>query len=589
MNSETKICQNCTQKFVIEPQDFAFYEKMSVPPPTFCPQCRLQRRFMFYNERGLYKRECDLCGKGIITMYAPEKKLTVYCNSCWWSDKWDPLEYGQEYDSSRSFFEQFKELAEKTPQMPLEVNYPTLVNSEYINHASTAKNCYLIYTADECENVLYSEVLAHDKDSMDVTMCGGLELCYQLINSGPGFRMFYSEDCENCQEVYFSKDLSGCNNCFGCVGLRKKSYCIFNEQYTKEEYQRKLKEFGVDSYKNVEALRQQALAFWKKYPHKFAHTLRNLNVTGDYIYSSKNAKDMYVVHEGAEDCRYCGILTMPPAKDCYDYNIWGNGAQRVYECIIVGEAADTIKFSYQAWSSVRNIEYSFFAVSSSNLFGCANTRNKQYCILNKQYTKEEYEKLREKIIQDMSDRPYTDKAGKVYKYGEFFPPETSLSSYNESYANDFFPLTKEEAEVKGFSWYTPQPNPHQPTIAAAEIPDSINDVQDSIIKEIIECTGCEKPFRIVTAELSLLRRFGLPAPRKCPNCRYKERFSRLNPPQLYRRSCQCLGSRSENGAYSNTSMHSHDSDRCPNEFETAYSPEREEIVYCEQCYQAEVA
>jgi hypothetical protein len=32
---ETKICQNCKKNFIIEPDDFGFYEKIKVPPPTF--------------------------------------------------------------------------------------------------------------------------------------------------------------------------------------------------------------------------------------------------------------------------------------------------------------------------------------------------------------------------------------------------------------------------------------------------------------------------------------------------------------------------------------------------------------------------
>lgn len=50
MNSETKTCQNCKQKFSIELEDFDFYKKISVPPPTFCPKCRLQRRLAWLKE-----------------------------------------------------------------------------------------------------------------------------------------------------------------------------------------------------------------------------------------------------------------------------------------------------------------------------------------------------------------------------------------------------------------------------------------------------------------------------------------------------------------------------------------------------------
>jgi hypothetical protein len=39
--------------------------------------------------------------------------------------------------------------------------------------------------------------------------------------------------------------------------------------------------------------------------------------------------------------------------------------------------------------------------------------------------------------------------------------------------------------------------------------------------------------------------------------------------------------------YENTAKHDHEN-RCPNEFETSYAPDRKEIVYCEACYLKEV-
>ena len=100
-------------------------------------------------------------------MYAPDSRLIVYCPPCWWGDAWDPSSYWSDYDPGRPFLAQVDELIRKTPQVGLSVNYPTLVNSDFINHAGTAKNCYLIFTAAYCENVLYSSVLRNVKDSMD--------------------------------------------------------------------------------------------------------------------------------------------------------------------------------------------------------------------------------------------------------------------------------------------------------------------------------------------------------------------------------------------------------------------------------------
>ncbi len=589
MNKEVRTCQACKQDFAIDPEDFAFYEKMKVPPPTWCPPCRFQRRLFFMNERALYKRECDLCGKSMVTMYPKGNGLTVYCMPCWWSDRWDPLSYGQDYDPSRPFLLQLGDLYRRTPQMALEVNYPTLVNSDYINHASTAKNCYLIYTADECENVLYAEILLHNKDSADCTILGGSELCYGDVNVDSSYRTFFSEDCESCQEVYLSKNCTACNNCFGCKGLKGRSYYIFNEPYEKDEYIKKLAEFDIGSHKNLTELVRKSRAFWLRYPHRAYHSIKNVDSTGDYVYFSKRAKDVYMV-QGMEDCRYCQIMTMSGTKDACDYTVWGNHAARIYECMIVGEGADTIKFSLQCWPNVRDIEYSMYAVSSSHLFGCANIRNKQYCILNKQYAEEEFRALCDRIVRDMDERPYVDSRGRMFRYGEFFPYELSAFGYNESYAADFFPLSREEAEANGFSWYNPEPNPHAPTLAADDLPDHINDVRDGILGEIIECESCRGPFRIVPAELDLLRRFGAPLPRRCPTCRYKERLARINPPRLWHRACECGGrgvSREGQVLYENTLAHAHGGNPCPNEFETSYAPGRPEIVYCEQCYRTE--
>ena len=103
MSTETRICQNCKRSFVIEPEDFLFYEKIKVPPPTRCPECRMIRRMLFRNEMNLYKRKSDFSGKVIFSGIAPGKNVKVYDHDEWFSDKWDPMDYGRRYDFSRPF------------------------------------------------------------------------------------------------------------------------------------------------------------------------------------------------------------------------------------------------------------------------------------------------------------------------------------------------------------------------------------------------------------------------------------------------------------------------------------------------------
>ena len=67
MNSQNKVCQSCKIKFTIEPEDFKFYEKIGVPAPTFCPECRMIRRMAFRFERQIYKRKDDYNGKVVFS------------------------------------------------------------------------------------------------------------------------------------------------------------------------------------------------------------------------------------------------------------------------------------------------------------------------------------------------------------------------------------------------------------------------------------------------------------------------------------------------------------------------------------------
>ena len=129
---ETRSCQNCKKDFLIEKEDFNFYEKIKVPPPTFCAECRIIRRFLWRNERFLHKRKCDAPGhkEELISMYSSGVGC-VYDHKFWWGDSWNAMDYGKDYDFSESFFENFKDLMNKVPLPDLSVI--NSVNSDYSN------------------------------------------------------------------------------------------------------------------------------------------------------------------------------------------------------------------------------------------------------------------------------------------------------------------------------------------------------------------------------------------------------------------------------------------------------------------------
>jgi len=572
-NSSVRSCQNCKKGFTIEPDDFAFYEKIKAPAPTWCPDCRMQRRLAWRNEWKIFRKK-DIHGKEIFSSYHEDSPVKILEVAEWYSDSWDPMEYGRDYDFSRPFFDQFKELLYQVPFMSRPLINP--VRSDFASNATEAKDCYLTFAASYVENSAYSIWGSKSKDIFDCYIFNDSELCYDSVNITKCYRTSYSVDCEDCSEIMFCKNCVGCNNCFGCINLKNKSYYIFNEPYSKEKYSEKIKEFGISSRKNVETIRKQVVAYWIKFPNKFIHGRHNTEVSGDYLQSSKNAKNCWRV-VGGENIKYCQNFTLGPAKDSYDHSNFGDGSELIYESLVVGHGAYNIAFSSQCYSSASNCRYSYgCGQNSSSLFGCVSLRNKQYCIFNKQYTKEEYEKLVPKIIEHMNAMPYIDKKGNIYRYGEFFPTEMSPFAYNESFANDVFSLTKNVAEEHGLVWRDFQKREFSATKVGLDLPDDIKDVNDDITREVISCShkgNCEHEcvgvFKITSQELQFYRKFNIPLPQLCQNCRHYSRFAWRNLPKLWHRRCMKEG--------------------CTNEFETSYAPDRPEIVYCEQCYNSEVA
>jgi Txe/YoeB family toxin of Txe-Axe toxin-antitoxin module len=569
-----KNCKNCQKDFTIEPDDFGFYEKIGVPPPTFCPECRSQRRYAWRNNISLYNRKCDLCKKGVITIYSKESGIIVYCNKCWWSDQWDPKSYGQDYDFSRPFFEQWKELSLKVPHMALiNDNNIASVNCEYTQDFAFGKNCYMVFVAWYIENVLYSYFILKGKNIMDTMInMAEAEYLYECINCSHGYMVKYSEYSRACINSQFLYDCQNCSDCFMCAGIRNKKFFFRNQQYSKEEYEKILKSYRLDTFSGVEKAQKEHDEFILSYSRRYVWLKQNINCSGDVVSYSKNVKNSFITKK-SENCAYCDLLA--DGKDCYDLS--GSGElSECYESIVCDQSNRNL-FGIYSWKN-QDVFYTEHCHSSKSLFGCAGLRSAKHCIFNKQYTKEEYEKLVPKIIEQMNKMPYIDDIGNSYAFGEFYPAELSPFGYNETEANEHFPLTKNEAVKKGYNWQDNiQKTTGKETLKPEDIPESINEVGEKILNEILACVNCKRNYKIVPNELIFYRKMKIPIPRRCFYCRHEARLKRRNPFKLWPRTCMC-----------DKQNHLHGKNKCEVEFETSYAPERPEIIYCEKCYQQEV-
>lgn len=564
-----KSCKQCQTEFEVTEDDLNFYKKISptfdgktfeIPAPQLCPDCRIGNKLCFRNESKFYKIKSALSGQELISQCSPECKFTIYSNEEWNSDCWDPMDYGRDYDPTKSFLEQLLELNHSVP-MPHASLTPDNENSEFIGNASGSKNCYLISNSTNPERCLYGVGFWYSKDCVDCYKVYTCENCYEVVVGYNCYSCFYSQNIKNCSESYFLDSCVGCRNCFACANLNNKQYWAFNQPSTKEEIAKLITDWEAD---NNSTITDRAIKFLRNQPKRYAQIFASEDSTGNYLNNCKNVHHSFFVTE-AENVKYSTNLS-DNTKDSYDCCFVGMNMSNNYNGVTLGIDTSNIISCSHVYSNVNNIFYSIYCINGcSDIFGCVGLKHKQYCILNKQYTKEEYNKLCSRIIDKMIEDG---------EWGEFLPNSFSHFGYNDSLASYFFPLSKNEAINIGSNWTEKDYNLkfegifYQPLKISDYDPKNSDNNIDKALSGVIKCEVSGRPFKIVHAELAFYIKNRIPIPHIHPESRQARRFKVCNTFTLYKRSCMNEG--------------------CQNELDTTYSPDREEKVYCEQCYKKEI-
>ncbi len=506
-------------------------------------------------------------------MYHDQSPFVVYCTECYFSDSWNGDEFARDYDFSRPFFSQWYDLLKSVPRLHLEHVGNNGVGCEYANYVYKSTHVYLSFVCVKSEHVAYSALSRSSKNCSDCYSIMENQYCYECTGSSQSYKSAFLTDCSQCADSEFLFDCINCQDCFMSVNLRNKRYIFYGIQMDRDSYKQALEE--TKKQKTLPVLRAEYAQLMEHAIHPYTRKRNAVDSTGNLLRNVKNVRDSFEITE-SENCRFATFGSFG-VKDSYDVVSSGK-AEQCYECIESGRGNFNAYFSYN-FGDTHDIFYSHDCNNTHSIFGCVGLNAKPYSILNKQYTKEEYGEMVENIKKQMAREPYKDTKGKIYAFGEFFPSEFSPFAYNETNAFERFPLTKEEALEKGYTWRDNTPKENTPTVTHEQ---AQNKKLDDLTKEILACTTinnnplCSKAFRLVEDEILLLKHFRYPVPPHCPNCRYLTRRNRTLPYKLWRRSCMC-----------DIQNHDH-SGICPNEFETSYSPDRPEKVYCESCYQKEV-
>ena len=537
----------------ITPEELNFYRRIAprfgnesfpLPPPIMPPNERTRRRCAFRNQRTLHRRVCDLTAKPHVTLYSPGTEHPVYSIDAFWGDGWDASDYGTPYDSSRPFLDQLAELYRRVPRLGM-MNRQCQ-NSEYCNYSYSNKNCYLVFSSHYEEDCFHGNCSARNRSCADYHWIARSELCYECVFSSECYRSIHLDHCTSCKECAFCIDCISCEDCLFCANLRHRQYCIFNEQLSKKEYLKRRAEYSLATRAGFDRAKTIFFdEFRYTVPFRAVHQMGCENCEGTDHTSSRNIKSCFQA-DTTEDTMYSTYLGQ--TYDCIDVNYMGfDRCELSYQCIGCTSLYHGIVCD-SCWHC-SELLYCSYCFSSQNCIGCLSLKRKEYCILNHQYTKAEYERLAPLVLGNLI---------KENAWGDFFPASFSPFGYNETVAADWYPLDRAGAEALGFRWQEPEPVVEPQ--AYAVIPENIHDLVAETT--VVKCEESGRPFRITASEIELLQQMGVPLPRRSPDVRQRDRLKRHSPWNLWTRKCAKTGV----------------------EIETTFAPDCREIVHSVDAY-----
>jgi len=423
-------------------------------------------------------------------------------------------------------------------------------NCEYADVAYNAKNIYLsIVTTTGVEDIAYSFNIKDNSTNVfsSVNVLEASENVYGSSYIISSYNVFFSENIINSNNIWMSNNCIGCTECLYCDGLENMSYCIDNKQSTREDYQQQ-----------KEILLAKKDTYTKRQTTQMVN-MGSSNVTWSNLYNCHDGENMYYCSNLQNARNAVFISSNEENSDFYDVFMWGRSTN-FYGVCDAGGFSDNCYCITQC-ATCTDMYYSLFCEWCSFCLGCVGLKNKQFCILNQQYTKEERHQKVDEIFGHM------EKNGTL---GEFFPWSMNPFYFNDTAAHMIMwseqsepgstagqAFTKQEVtalwylrrdepvkvdipvgaeiiktgELWDYEWYSSHPERSEGSskdnLDSSIVSLSQNDKKWTINPDILKKIIIDEQwnyYRIVQMEYDFLIKHWLPLPRKHRLERMKENF-----------------------------------------------------------------
>lgn len=541
----TSNCKYCKEEYPLYDIEKEALDKQWFSYPDFCPSCRFKLLYTFLNDRHLYRRKDSVTNEPLISTMSEFSEGPIIEAKRYKQLMADDfgIEYGREI--TEDIFKEFRGLYSTIPKASRMI-YPWLENAEYASHVWRSSHVYMSFCVFVgCEHIYNSfRVLGECKYVFSsINVHNGSQNIYQSRMVNNSSDVAFSSNIKDSSYITLCRNMSNCSECFLSCNQVNKSYMIWNKQYDKETYmkQKKLIMKELAQREKFDKIVELYTSFLEKNLIEPAVNIQNCeNVTGDNMYYSQRCVNAYM---------WIGN------QECVNTILTGNHESekmvRIINSVESGQNCTNVIWSCSFWQETTNVFFVIWSTASRNcrywidlanceecLF-CISLQNKKYCILNKQYEKEEYFRKKQKIIADLQEKSL---------WWSFIPWSMSTFPYNDTVAYDFFKVQKvvnsdwtelvidphaswvvtlasdkfisdatldmggEKIPIK---WRTQTKEVNVPewtqTIQTKDMPN-IHEVSDAILAKAIICKKTWRPFRIIKQEFDYLRKKWLPLP-----------------------------------------------------------------------------
>jgi len=499
-----RVCALTGEKWNMTDEEIGWYKKFNVPPSKLAPETR--RRFLFGFPVGLaawYKPHAET-GQKTLSCVHQDSPFKILPDKEWFDRDFSRTE--PVLETKQSFFDQFKNLAYAIPVAARRDDGSNINTLGF--HILGCQDSYMMFcsgTMKRCFNSAFSFDCEDSTDILNSVGCFNSAYLSRVFNSN---NCIFSLESRGCDQSAFLFDCRNCRDCFAATNKQNKRYIFFNEQLTKEEYQKRIAQIDLASFSQFETQKNK---FWELlktavWPENF--NTAGTDSSGEYLENCVRCHHEYNSAKSTDG--FFSAISFEFNNSAFSLRIsWGSDT--FYSCDT--NASNNIKFCFRVWHS-RNMEYCMDCMNCENCFGCFGLQRKKFHIFNIPYSEEAYWLKVDEIKCAMLERG---------EYGEFFPAAFSAVGFQFSMGDAFFGYSEDEL----CRLDVPLLNPNSGAVVVSNgletfdvipqklLPDSsLNPQADEFVGRPILDFEIGRKFSITSDELALYRRLRLPLPRQ---------------------------------------------------------------------------